>query len=399
MKYDVLLWGATSSTGRLVAEYLAVRYGVGRSLSWALGGRSREKVEKIREGLKALDPRAGEIPLVIGDARDTAFLDGAVPSARVVASTVGPYAKYGRELVAACAKHGTHYCDLTGEVPFMRDMIDAHDEEAKRTGAKIVHACGFDSIPSDLGVLLLQDFAQKKTGARLSRVKLFVTGMRGGLGGGTAATMIHMFEEMKDPRVRAILSDPYSLAPGTKGADRGDSVKAKWDDDLAGWTGPWVMAPTNSRVVRRTNALLGGKYGADFRYGESVACKSKLRAKALSAGMLSFMGALTIAPARWLIEKTLLPAPGQGPSEKVRKSGYFTLRLIGLGEGGARIEGAVGDSLDPGHGSTAKMMGESAVCLALDKLEGGGGVLTPASAMGAKLVERLRGAGMTFTAG
>lgn len=398
MKYDVLVWGASSSTGKLVAEYLFERYGVGRDLAWAIGGRSREKLETVRA---ALGPAASELPIVIGDGMRPSDLDAIVPETRVVATTVGPYARYGNELVAACARHGVHYCDLTGEVHFMRRSIDRHHDEAKRTGARIVHACGFDSIPSDLGVLLLQEHARKAHGAPCESVRLFVEGMRGGLGGGTAATMVSQFEMMKDPAVRKILLDPYSLSPDARGPDGPDDLDARWDELLPGWTGPWVMGPVNARVVRRSCALLGDRYGKGFSYRESIAfgagLKGALGATALAVGMKAFFAGLSVDPIRELVRKTILPKPGEGPSRKVRESGYFTLRLVGTGTG-FRVEGAVADAIDPGHGSTAKMLGESAICLAKDELPSPGGVLTPASCMGLRLVHRLREAGMTFTA-
>ncbi len=263
-KLDVVVWGATGFTGKLTAEYLTKQYGVGRDVAWALGGRSREKLEEVRRDLTAIDAAASELPLIVADARDPASLAEVVGSTRVVATTVGPYAIYGRELVAACAEHGTDYCDLTGETPFIRQMIDLHHARAKETGARIVHCCGFDSIPSDLGVFMLQEHMRATYASRCSQVKFFVVGMRGGASGGTIASIMNLLEQAgRDPSVREIAFDPYALDPDRKGRgpDGPDQRTVKHDDDLDIWTGPFVMAAINTRVVRRTNALLGYAYG------------------------------------------------------------------------------------------------------------------------------------------
>lgn len=407
-KLDVLVWGATSSVGRLVAQYLLRRYGVGGELAWALGGRNLAKVETVRAELAAIDPKAKELPILIADARDAASLDAVVPRVRVVATTVGPYALYGRELVAACARHGVDYCDLTGEVLFIRDMIDAHHAEARRTGARIVHCCGFDSIPSDLGVQMMQQYMAEHHAARCAEVKYFVTGMRGGLGGGTAASALYQFEQAKDPKARRIITNPYSLDPERteRGPDARDSLDARWDQDLGAWTGPFVMAPVNTRIVRRSNSLAGYAYGKDFRYSEAIGfspgAKGWIGAHSLSFGMKAVMGGLQLSTARRLAAR-FMPPPGEGPSQQTREQGFFKIRLIGIGESrdgkpSVKLRGTVAGTSDPGHGETSKMFGESAVCLALDraKTSNEGGVLTPAAAMGPRLTERLRKAGMTF---
>jgi short subunit dehydrogenase-like uncharacterized protein len=403
--FDVLLWGATGFTGQLVAEYLARHYGVGRELRWALGGRSKEKLEKVRAALEAVDPRARELPIVLGDGTDRASLDRLAVDASVVCSTVGPYALHGRELVAACVEAGTDYCDLTGEPQFVRAMIDAHHERARATGARIVCCCGYDSIPSDLGTLMLQERAQKKHGAPCPSVKHLAGEAKGGMSGGTAASMVALMDEAsRDPAVRRLLNDPYALDPdrGEPGPDGHDQRGVRWDRDLAQWTGPFLMAAINTRVVRRSNALLGYAWGRDFRYREAMSfgsgAKGWLTAAGVSAGTTLGVAAVAVGPVRRLVAKRL-PAPGEGPSKAVRDAGFFVSRLVGtLAGDGGKLRGTVRGTSDPGYGETAKMLSESAVCLAKDgdAIPRRGGVLTPASCMGMRLVERLRDAGMTF---
>jgi short subunit dehydrogenase-like uncharacterized protein len=404
--FDVWLWGATGFTGQLVAEYLARHYGVGRELRWALGGRSKDKLEKVRAALEAVDPRARELPLVLGDGTDRASLDRLAVDASVVCSTVGPYALHGRELVAACVEAGTDYCDLTGEPQFVRAMIDEHHERAGATGARIVCCCGYDSIPSDLGTLMLQERAQKKHGARCAEVKHLAGEAKGGMSGGTAASMVALMDEAsRDPRVRRLLNDPYALDPdrGEPGPDGHDQRGVRWDADLAQWTGPFLMAAINTRVVRRSNALLGYAWGRDFRYREAMSfgkgAKGWFTAAGVSAGTTLGVAAVALGPVRRLVAKRVLPASGEGPAKAVRDAGFFVSRLVGtLEDGKGKLRGTVRGTSDPGYGETAKMLSESAVCLAKDgdAIRKQGGVLTPASCMGMRLVERLRDAGMTF---
>ena len=401
----MLLWGATGFTGQLVAEFLTRTYGVGRELRWALGGRNRAKLEAVRAALVALDPRASELPIVVGDSGDRASLDPLVRDARVVVTTVGPYALHGAELVAACVDAATDYCNLTGEAPFIRDMIDRHHARARETGARMVHACGFDSIPSDLGTLFLQERARTAVGAPCSQVKCFVTAMRGGFSGGTVSSMVHMVEAAsRDPRLRRVLADPYSLDPdrGSPGPDRGDSLGVRWDPDLRRWTGPFIMAAINTRVVRRTNALLGYAYGRDFQYTEAMGFAKGPRgfvaAASMSAGIAGAFGALTIPPLRKLVGRKY-GAPGSGPSRESRDAGFFALQLVGTTANGAsqKLAATVKGKGNPGYSATSRMLAEAAVCLARDGREGqAGGVLTPGAAMGMRLVERLGRVGIDF---
>ncbi|MCA9771662.1 MAG: saccharopine dehydrogenase NADP-binding domain-containing protein [Myxococcales bacterium] len=402
-EFDIILWGASGFTGRLVAEYLFGRYGAGGDPRWAMGGRNAKKIEEIR---RDLGPGAAEIPIVVGDSHDPESLSAMVARARVICTTVGPYAKYGSELVAACARSGTDYCDLAGETPWIRRMIDAHGEEAIASGARIVPCSGFDSVPSDLGVWRVQSEARERTGAACGEVKLRVKAMRGGASGGTVASMLNIVEEVRrDRSVLKILNDPYALCPVDlrHGPEQVTNVTPQFDADVGAWVGPFVMAAINTRIVHRTNALLGQAYGADFRYSEAVMTGTGLagRAKAigLAAGMGGFMAAAAIRPLRALLERFVLPEPGEGPSASAREAGFYDILVIGRTADGATIRGRVRGDRDPGYGSTSKMLGEAAVCLAKDcpKETLGGGFWTPASAMGAKLMARLsENAGVTF---
>ncbi|MGH7296662.1 MAG: saccharopine dehydrogenase family protein [Polyangiaceae bacterium] len=404
--FDVVLWGATGFTGKLVAEYLARTHGVGRELRWALAGRNREKLEGVRAALQAVEPAAKDLPLVLGDGKDRGSLDRMAADARVVCSTVGPYAIHGQELVAACVESGTDYCDLTGEPQFVRAMIDAHHARAGETGARIVHCCGYDSIPSDLGTLMVQAHSRERHGATCPEVKHFAGEAKGGMSGGTAASMVELMEEAThDAGVRRLLNDPYSLVPGkqVRGPDGPDQRGVRWDADVGQWTGPFLMAAINTRVVRRSNALLGYAWGEDFRYREAMSFgrgpKGWLVAAGVSAGTAVGMVALAVGPLRRVVADHFLPVSGEGPSKEARDAGFFVSRLVGTLQGGAgKVRGTVRGTSDPGYGETAKMLGESAVCLAKDegKTRKEGGVLTPASCMGMRLVERLRDAGMTF---
>ena len=407
-QHDVVLWGATGFTGRLVAEYLTERL-TETGLRLALGGRNREKLEALRARLSGRWPAASDLPLVVADRRDQAALETIAGSSEVVCTTVGPYAKYGRELVAACVETTTDYCDLTGEVPFIRDMIDRHHEPAISTGSRIVHCCGFDSIPSDLGTLMLYGSMTGDAGATVDRVTLVLGATSGGFSGGTVASLVNVVEEAAaDRSVRRIVTDPYALNPEgeRQGPDGPDLSGPRWDPDLGRWTGPFIMAAINTRVVRRSNALLGWRYGRDFRYAEVTGfprgLKGRIGATMVSGGLGAFVAALSWGPTRSLLKKTLLPAPGEGPDRNARESGFFKLSLHGRGTtaDGEPIHAVarVAGHRDPGYGETAKMLGESALCLPLDGAELGspGGILTPAAAMGMRLVDRLRSAGLVF---
>lgn len=394
--HDLVLFGATGFTGRLVAEYLATHAPAGTRI--ALAGRNAAKLEEVRRGLPA---PAERWPLLTVDAGDAAAVATLAESTRVVCTTVGPYAKYGMPLVAACAKAGTHYCDLTGETQFMHDTIAAHHATAQASGARIVHTCGFDSIPSDLGVFVLHG----ALGA-MKRATYVVEVMKGGVSGGTVASMLTMAEELEtNPSRRRVLGDPYSLSPDRAaepklGRER-DQASVRFDDFVGQWTAPFVMAAVNTRVVRRSNALQGYPYGRSFRYAEVMGFKrgprAFFKAASFTAGLGLLVGGLFLRPTRKLLASRL-PKPGEGPSEERRRSGFLRVRIMGEGEDGRRMAARVEGKGDPGYQLTAVMLGEAALCLALDQeaLPKAAGVLTPATAMGRALVNRLVAAGMTF---
>ncbi len=398
--FDIVLWGATGFTGQLVADYLVRNYlhqaGNPTGLRLALAGRNEEKLRAL-----AREIGASELPILIGDSFDAASLDAIASRAEVVISAVGPYAKYGHELVAACVRNATDYCDLTGESTFIRDMIDTHHETARSNGTRIVHCCGYDSIPSDLGTFMVQEAMKKRYGTYASEVKMAAEA-KGGASGGTIASMINMFDEIKaNPSVRKVLGDPYALNPkGVRGPDKSDQTGIRFDKDFDKWTAPFVMAAINTRVVRRSHALMGLPWGKDFRYSEVMStgkgAKGFARAAAVAGGLASFIGLIALPITRPIIEKRL-PAPGEGPDKEARESGFFKTRLIALRDGN-EVRGIVEGYQDPGYGATAIMLSEAALCLALDgaDLQSEGGISTPAVAMGMRLIERLRNAGMKF---
>jgi short subunit dehydrogenase-like uncharacterized protein len=397
-EHDLVVYGATSFVGRIVCRYLVGRHGTTGPLRWAIAGRDAAKLASVA------DATGAEVPRIVADASDRAALDELAASTRVVMSTVGPYALYGSDLVAAVVEAGTDYCDLTGEVQWMRRMIDAHHERAVETGARVVHACGFDSIPSDLGVWFTQQRAIEEFGEPCNEVRMSVVGMRGGVSGGTIASGLNLIAEVaEDPDLRAVTTDPYALAPtdlrsGPRQPGVGRPVR---DDRFASWVAPFVMAPTNSAVVQRTHALLGRPWGQDFTYGETMmtgdGVLGAVKAWSMTAGLAAFAGAASLGPMRSLLGQ-VVPKPGTGPSESAQQSGWFELRFVGRTPSGDTITTRVTGDQDPGYGSTAKMMGESAVAFHdLDAEDVGGGFWTPASAFGDMLVERLEAhAGVRF---
>lgn len=394
--FDVVLFGATSFVGRLTASYLRGAAPEGARI--ALAGRSQARLEDLRSSL-GLD-----WPLLVADTGDASSLSTLAASTRVLATTVGPYRRYGIPVVGACAEAGTHYADLTGEVIFVRESIDRFDEQAKASGAKIVHSCGFDSIPSDLGVMLLADAAA----GELSDTALVVRSMRGGASGGTLASIKLMIDDRKrDPALARLIDDPYALSPD-RGAEpdlgpERDLMGVARDELTGGWVGPFVMAQFNTRVVRRSNALLGWAYGSGFRYREVMGFGGPL-APAVAAGTAAGMGAMLLGlqfgPAAGVLDR-VLPSPGEGPGERSRDRGYFKIETHARDGAGGHLVCRIAAQGDPGYKATAVMFGESALSLAFDgeQMPQRSGVLTPATAIGLPLVERLRAAGHTYEVG
>lgn len=319
-------------------------------------------------------------------------------------TTVGPYDIHGEPLVAACADHGTDYCDLTGETQFIRRMIDRYHDRAVASGARIVHCCGFDSIPSDLGTFVLQSHAIARFAAPANRVRFHLVKASGGFSGGTVASMLNVVKQLKDPAIRRILGHPYALNPEgeRKGPDKSDSIRPFRDPDSGVWNGPFLMGPINTRIVRRSHALRGRPWGDDFQYDEVQRFGKGPRgfalANAVSLGLVAFMGAVTLAPIRNILEKRVLPAPGEGPSEDAIRNGFFAAEIIGHTAAGQTITVKVKGSGDPGYGATSRMLAEAALSLAFDRPEGvlAAGVLTPSTALGDALVVRLARADIHF---
>ncbi len=396
---DLIVFGATSFAGQIVCSHLVGRHGTDGSLRWAIAGRSAAKLAQV-----AADTGA-DVERIVADAGDAAAMRSLAERARVVASTVGPYARYGSELVAAVAAAGTDYCDLSGEPHWMQRMIDAHGDAAEASGARIVHACGFDSIPSDLGVWFTQRLAHERFGEYCRKIAMRVKGFKGGASGGTVASMMTVMEEVaQNPQLRKVLGNPYALAPADmRRGVRQPNVTLPQPDEASGqWVGPFVMASVNTRVVHRSHALLGRPWGEDFRYDEAMMMGDgplgAAKAGLLAGGLGGLMGAASIGPIRKLLER-VVPKPGTGPSPEARESGYFNLRFFGETGSADTIETKVTGDRDPGYGSTAKMMGEAAAAfLDVDHGTTPGGFHTPTTAFGDLLIERLvEHAGLTFS--
>ncbi len=397
-EFDVVIWGASGFTGRLVAEYLYKKYGVDQEVKWAMAGRNQTKLERVRDQVADR-----EVPLILADSHDEASLLEMSGRTKVICTTVGPYGKYGSKLVAACVAQKTDYCDLCGEVPWMRQMIDQHHETARANGTKIVHTCGFDSIPSDMGVYFVQKEAMAQTGQPAQEINMRVRSFSGGVSGGTLASLSDSVEKAyKDKEQFRTLIDPYGLNPTDyrSGPDGRDLQAVVYDEASDGWIYPFIMAGINTKVVRRSNALAGFPYGRNFRYDEATMSGPGVSGRLKGIAAAVPLGIVAGAKPGSLLKKTIdavLPKPGEGPSQSARENGYYNLRFYTTLADGSKALGKVTGDMDPGYGSTAKMMGEAAVCLAQDELPETAGVLTPAVAMGDALLHRLEtNAGLTF---
>lgn len=394
-QYDVVLYGASGFVGRQTVAYFAKAAQVkATGLKWALGGRSADKLEAVRR-----DCGAKQAGMVVAEAHDSAAMDALAASTRVVLSTAGPFALYGSELVAACVRHGTHYVDITGETPWVKGLIERHHQEAQRKGARIIPFCGFDSIPSDLSALLANAAMREQHGEACTAVKAAFS-IRGGFNGGTLASLFNMLASgQSDAMADPFLLNPEGVRPANA-AQHADPIGPHRDADFSAWVGPFMMSTINTRVVRRSAALLGYADGYSYqeylRLGQGPA--AALAATALSVGAYTSQAALRWSPVRMLAQK-LAPAPGSGPSEASMDGGSFRCQWVGHSASGKTVRGVISDRGDPGNRATTKMLCESALALALqlDELPGGrkhGGLLTPASGLGDVLVQRLRLAGM-----
>lgn len=386
-EFDIIVYGATGFTGRLVAEYLAQQYG-GKddAPKWAMAGRSQDKLETVRDEIGA----PADTPLIVANANEPETLDAMAKSAKVIISTVGPYGLYGQPLVDACARNGTDYCDLAGEPNFILDQIEKNDAPAKESGARIVCSAGFDSIPFDLGVYMTQQHCKEKFGAPAPRIKGRMRGMAGAASGGTIASMQEVAKAAaKDPTLIPKLMNPFMLAEGFAGPEQPRGDQPIYDDKLQSWNAPFVMAPINTKNIHRTNKLLDHAYGQDFVYDEMVMTGPGDKGEELAKQMAA-------NPSFGSNDK--IPAPGEGPSKEERDNGYYDAVFFAEYEDGKSATLSVKGDRDPGYGSTSKMIAETAICLARDVTDSDGGVYTPASLLGAKLVSRLEAnAGLTFT--
>ena len=399
---DVVVFGATGFVGRLVAGYLAGHAPDGVRIG--LAGRSAQRLAAVRARLGAA---ASAWPLLVADSADPASLVALARAARVLATTVGPYRRHGLALVEACASAGTDYADLSGELLFIRESIDRCNDAATGTGTRIVHCCGFDAIPSDLGVLLLHDAARADGAGDLEDTTLVVTALKGGVSSGTLASGIGQWDEVAaSAERRSLVRDPYALSPDRAAEpDLGGEQDLDWvsyDADLGSWVAPFLMAGLNTRIVRRSNALQGWAYGRRFRYREvtgfGTGPAAAAQAAAVAAALKAAEAGLAFSPSRALLGQ-LLPVLGEGPSEKTRRAGFFRMEIHARTSAGPQYLGKIEARGDPGYAATSVMLGESALCLALDgdRLPGRAGVLTPATAMGVALADRLRSAGHTLT--
>lgn len=384
-EFDIIVYGATGYTGRLVAEYLAARYGVGGPVKWAMAGRSAAKLAEVRDAVGA----PADTPLVVADVGDPASIEAMVRRAKAIVTLVGPYQLYGEPLLAACAAAGTDYLDLCGEPAWMRAMIDKYQSAAQASGARLLFSCGFDSIPFELGVWFLQQEAQRRTGRPLARVKGRVRGMQGGFSGGTAASLgATMAAAARDPGVVALLKNPFALTPGFEGPAQPHGMAAEEDPDLGAWVAPFVMAPINTRNVHRSNLLQGHAYGQDFVYDEMVVIGPGDAGAAAAKAMAAAGASLGSGP---------MPQPGEGPTREEREAGFYDILFLGRLPDGTLLKTAVTGDKDPGYGSTSKMLAEAAIALVAAPGVAGG-IWTPGAALGQALVDRLQAnAGLRFT--
>ena len=382
-KFDFVVYGATGFTGKLVVEYLVSKYGDDQNISWAMAGRSIEKLQSVKDDIGV----NADIELIQVDSNDISSIDNLMSQTRCILTTVGPYQLYGNHIIAACASSGTDYVDLCGEPGWMYEKISQHKEEAEKSGARIVFSCGFDSIPFDLGVLFAQNEVIKRYGKPSSNIRGRVRVMDGEFSGGTAASMGATMASLKEkPELFEVLINPFSLCEGYKGPEQAADSKPLFDEKLDTWVAPFFMAPINTKNVHRSNALMNHSYGKDFCYNEMWVSGPGDEGKAVADAMASVnpMGGKDG------------PKPGEGPSRESRENGsYDVLFCADIDEQSVHV--SVKGDMDPGYGSTSKMITESAICLVKECEELVGGIYTPASSMGEKLIKRLEmSAGLTF---
>jgi len=404
--YDVIIFGATSFVGNILARYMAKTYGASGQLRWAIAGRDETKLQAVQKAALDICADSTAPPILIADSHNSEQIDFLCKQARVIISTVGPFALYGETLVRLCVENGTDYCDSTGEVHWVLQMISKYQEQAAKTGARIVNCCGFDSIPSDLGVYFTHLRAEEHLGRTCDDIDMRVAKMKGAFSGGTYASLLNAVKESaSNPGLRKALNNPYCLCP----SDHPFTMRQKnisgadFDEHSQSWMTSFVMAGVNTRIVHRSNALFDYEYGDEFRYSEALLTGSgpagRKRASRAAFGLKALIISATIPPARWLLSRFILPKPGEGPSEQEQLNGSYLLRFYGKVAGKGTIVCSVEGDLDPGYGSTAKMLGQAAVSLCDDVADDfPGGFWTPARIFSDRLIERLQAhAGITFT--
>ena len=393
--FDIILYGATSFVGQIMTEYLATHYSLSsreddsrEQVKWAIAARSDSKLLALKARLNIQD-----VTHFVVSADDESALTDMANETQVVVSTVGPYALYGETLVKVCVETATDYCDLTGEPQWIKLMLEKYEEQAKKSGARIIHCSGFDSIPSDLGVYACQQHAMAISNKPANHIKMRVRKIKGGASGGTIASMLNVLKEAKnDPDLRKALVNPYVLCPSSAGfkVRQKNHKSAEFDSQLGIWSMPFIMAAINERIVHRSNALLDNQYGTSFRYDEAMTAKTGFQAWTFTMGLGSFMIAASFDPLQKLLANTVLPKPGEGPSLKEQEEGMFDMRFYATTENGRNIITQVTGDRDPGYGSTAKMLAQAAICLAKDIPNLAGGFWTPASALNTHLIKRLQ---------
>ncbi|WP_352336363.1 saccharopine dehydrogenase NADP-binding domain-containing protein [Psychrobacter sp. 16-MNA-CIBAN-0192] len=404
--YTLILYGATSFVGQITARYLAdfLSGQEHQDIKWAIAGRNLDKLEKLQAQI--IEENDVKIDIIIADSDDAVSLDKMTAQTKVMISTVGPYLKYGEPLIKSCVENGTDYVDLTGEAIFIKDMLDKYQHQAQQSGARIVNSCGFDSIPSDLGVYFTQQQSEANFNTPCDTIHMRVKAAKGGLSGGTLASMATIFEEVGQNKARRQqLSNPYLLNNDNNAPNvRQDNInKPQYDTKHGRWLAPFIMATINTRIVHRSNQLLSYEYGREFKYDEAMwmqdGVKGQLISYGMSAGILGFVTAMTFKRSREFLSNHVLTKSGDGPSKSEQDNGYFDLRFFGKTTNNETIATKVTGNKDPGYGSTSQMLAQAALCLAEDisKNDIKGGFWTPASAMGDKLIERLKNhAGITF---
>jgi short subunit dehydrogenase-like uncharacterized protein len=384
-KFDIVVYGATGYTGRLVAEYLATHYKGDPQLKWAMAGRSIDKLKSVRDAIGA----PADTPLIVADSSDISSLKPMIDATRLIISTVGPYQFYGSDLLSACVSYGTDYIDLCGEPVWMRQMIDAHEATARASGARILFSCGFDSLPFELGVFFCEERAKKAWGAPAPRVKGRIRNGTLSLSGGTyASSKANFTAATKDLSLVAMLKDPFVLTPGFEGPKQPPGNRPIFDEDLNSWSAPFPMSTINTRNVHRSNMLMGFPYGTDFVYDEMISTGAGDQGQANAKQVMAATNKMTGGEG---------PKPGEGPSKEERDNGSYDILFLGLGANGKQVRVAVGGDCEPGYASTAKMIAECAICLLRDAPDVPAGIWTPGAAMQHRLIKRLVDhAGITF---